>query len=83
MKVTKIKSIEHLKELGEDGSLLDCFVSLAGGAVRSSKEMQYTDNKWQVFNSIDGTMQTLEDKQLHSESNIGEAINKGCFFAVI
>lgn len=81
MSYTKINSIEHLKELSI-GEELECFMSLAGGAVRSSKRIQWDveDKVFQIENEIDDTSQVLTEKELHTESNIGMAIERGAFY---
>jgi hypothetical protein len=76
----KVKSIEQLKKLASNENGVDCFIALAGGLARSSKQVWYLNGKWEVFNSIDDTEQVLTDGQLHTDSNIGEAIDKGCLY---
>ena len=62
---------------------VDCFISLAGGAARSSKTITYcpTDDTFDVFNEIDGTYQELTWDELATLSNIREAMEKGAFYA--
>jgi len=76
--MTKIKSIKHLKELSK-GNDIECFISLNGG-IRSSKDIYFNDKKFEIRNCIDDTQQELTEKELHTESNIGEAIDKGAFY---
>jgi len=82
----KVKSLEHLRKLAiakhKLGMYLECFISM--GILRSSKQIDYfADDKrpWFVFNSIDGSDETLTDEDMEEYSNIGEAIKKGCFYA--
>ncbi len=78
----KIKSVAELKRLSKDEPL-ECFISLAGGLVRSSKNIMFMDNYFSVINEIDDTEQTLTEKQLMDEeyTNIGVAIKRGALFA--
>ena len=78
--MTQITSVEQLKELC-NGVPRDCFISLGGG-IRSSKSVEYYENseEFYVVNYIDGTDQTLKEKELFTKSNIGEAIEKGAFY---
>lgn len=77
----QIKTIEELKELAKDKQA-DCFISLAGGLARSSKTVEFMtdENKFLVYNDIDGSDQTLTAEELSTESNIGEAIQKGALY---
>jgi len=70
-----IKTIEELKKLASDG--LDCFIVLNYG-LRSSKFINWTGEKFKILNLIDGSRQTLSEKQLMDKSwtNIGEALKK-------
>jgi hypothetical protein len=76
----KIESVSDLKTeaLNED---IDCFILLKNG-IRSSKTVRYyeDDDEFHIFNCIDGTEQTLNEAEIYSESNIGEAIDKGAFY---
>jgi hypothetical protein len=76
----KITSIAQLKHLSEDEDGLDCFISLAGGAVRSSKHIHYTedDKLFYILNENDGTEQHLTEAELMDEelTNVGAAIAK-------
>ncbi len=77
----KILSIDELKELSKDKPI-DCFISLMGGMCRSSKSVQYDlrQNVFSVFNDIVGSEDILTVEELYTDSNIGEAIDKGAFF---
>jgi len=73
-----IKSLAQLKKLasqGDDG--VECFISLAGGMVRSSKQIWHDGKKWEIFSSIDGVYNKYTDEQLKIFTNIPEAIKKG------
>ncbi len=78
---TKIESIDKLKEIAEN-KVADCFISLAGGAMRSSKDITYDPetNLFQVFNLIDESEQLLSEDGLSTRSNIAEAIENGAFY---
>lgn len=74
----KVKSIKHLKIL-LNNNRNDFFIALNFGVV-SLKYMRLLENgKFFIYNHIDNTKQRLTEKGLFSESNIGEAIEKGAF----
>lgn len=73
--MTKIKNLAEIKTIRQH----DVFLSLAGGAVRSSKDIYFNGNTFEVFHSISGTMETLTEKKL-LESNIGIALTNGCLY---
>lgn len=79
-----VKSLSQLKLLAED-KMFECYILLAGGLVRSSKEIYFdTDNlKFHVHNDVDNTDQTLTSKQIMDKSytNIGEAIKRKALIA--
>jgi len=75
--VKKIKSIEQLKKESKDGA--DFHIVLNHG-LRSSKNVQFDEGKFYVYNEIDGTSQVLKEEELFTKSNIGKAISKGAFF---
>ncbi len=76
-----VTSVSQLKSLCADRSE-NFFISLAGGLIRSSKDILYDSQleKFQIHNNIDGTIQLLTENQLSSHSNIGEAIRGKAFF---
>lgn len=76
----KVNSIKRLKILSKDIQL-DCFIALNFGA-KSSKSITYNTNNnlFDIHNEIDDTFQTLTFSELYSESNIGEAIDKGALW---
>jgi len=85
-KLLKVKSLEHLKELGlkYGKKTMECFLVLNGG-LRSYKDVVYRPNShkpWYVWNSIDGTDQFLNDKSLGKDTNIIKAISLGSFYLV-
>lgn len=80
IKHKQIKSVEQLRKLSSDEAL-DCFIALAGGLMRSSKNIFFDGELFIINNDIDGTGQELTAAQLYTDSNIGEAIDKGAFFA--
>lgn len=79
----QIKSISQLKNLAIGEKQLDCFIDLSNG-LRSSKDISYNGKGlWDVFHSISGTTDTLTDKELLTQTNIGKAIKSGRFFCNI
>lgn len=58
----------------------DVFILLQYG-ITSSKEItwNYEDNTFEVFNAIDGTVETLTQKELLA-SNIGRALRAGALY---
>ncbi len=83
MAYRKIKDLEELKKLASPEAL-ECFISLAGGAVRSSKNIAYCpqDDTFDVFNEIDGSWEeSLSEKDLWNLTNIGEALDKGALWS--
>lgn len=81
MAYTKIKSIKELKKLAEY-KVADCFISLGGGNIRSSKDITYYPETdiFKVFNHIDDSEQLLTVEGLSTNSNIAEAIKNGRFY---
>jgi len=76
----KVKSIAHLKELAQaDDNGADVSILLAGGIVRSSKQIWYDPktNKFSVFSSISGDINSMTEEQLGIFTNVIEAIKKG------
>lgn len=67
--------------LCESDECIDCFISLAGGSVRSSKAVQYdaSNELFYVTNEIDDTEDTFTLERL-KDSNIGEAMRRGAFY---
>lgn len=76
----QIKSIEELQAAALNQPA-EGFISLNGG-LRSSKTIQYmpVQDKFWILNEIDDTEQELTSDELSTESNIGEAIQKGAFY---
>lgn len=82
-----IKDLDELIALTSADGGAEVAISIAGGAVVSSKRVQYlppregkTTGRFWVWNEIDDTEQTLWPKQLWTLSTIGEAIDKGALF---
>tara|TARA_R100000654_G_C2643749_1_gene122124 strand:+ start:101 stop:340 length:240 start_codon:yes stop_codon:yes gene_type:complete len=69
----RIKNINQIKQHTED--YLDCFISLANGMVRSSKEIIYNTetNTFTIFHSISGANEELTEKEFKT-TNIFEAL---------
>ncbi len=79
--MTKINSITELKQLS-DNEALECFISLAGGLARSSKNIFY-DSEAKLYNvchEIDWHYEDYTEVDL-LRSNIGEALKVGALFA--
>lgn len=71
-----VKNMKHFRELLNAGRH-EYFIVLAGGLVRSSKDIELIENgKFCVVNYIDDTTQHLTEKELYTKSNIGEALDK-------
>jgi len=81
-----IKSITELKKIATDENGADCFITLAGGLVKSSKLIKYEPqfDMFYIINYVDDSTQELKSKQLADKkyTNIGEAIQKKCLFVV-
>jgi hypothetical protein len=79
----RIKTIEELKKLCK-GSYADVFIAL-NYELRSSKTICWdeTTGKFEVYHSIDGSIESLTEKQLMNpnRTNIGQAIKKGALFS--
>ena len=81
---TKVKNIEHLKQIlnDRDGETHEFYIQLNFG-LRSSKLMSYDgESVFYVLNLIDDTEQELSEEQLFDDSltNIGKAIKQGAFY---
>ena len=82
-----IKDLDELIALTSVEGGAEVAISIAGGSAVSSKRIEYlapregkTTGRFWVWNEIDDTEQTLLPKQLWTQSNIGEAIDKGALF---
>lgn len=84
--MTKIKDIEELKALAtkeEDDGPLECFIALAGGVARSSKDIYYDASKekpWEVYHDVDDHRAWYTDEELRTQTNIVEAIERGALY---
>lgn len=78
----QIKSIAELKREASKQSGLDGFILLAGGLMRSSKQIYYdtVSKVFEIWNDIDGTTLTVSEAELKTETNIIEALKKGCLY---
>ena len=76
----QINSVEELTEEINSGNH-DFFIG--GGLLRSSKYIEYNNNNFYIYNEVDDTEQTLTSKELFDKdcTNIGFAINQGCFYS--
>ena len=69
----KIKTIDELKQLAENG--LECCIILNHGAY-SVKFIQWNVDTFYVYNSIDDSDEELTEEQIMDE-NIGKAMTMG------
>ena len=76
----QINSVEELIEEINSGNH-DFFIG--NGLFRSSKYIEYDDDNFYIYNEVDDTEQTLTSKELFDKdcTNIGFAINQGCFYS--
>jgi hypothetical protein len=81
----QVKTISQLKKICEDGEVHEFFIILAGGFVRSSKDIAYIkkEDTFYITNCVDDTEQELSTMGImdERETMIGEAITKGAFYA--
>lgn len=76
----KINNQEELDSLIEQKENLSCFISLAEGMARSSKDISFDENgDYEVYNEIDDTDEVIPHDRL-SQSSIGEALEKGALY---
>jgi hypothetical protein len=82
-----IKNLDELTTLAAAEGGVEVAISIAGGAVVSSKRVHYlppregkTTGRFWVWSEIDDTEQTLWPKQLWTLSTIGEAMDRGALF---
>lgn len=78
MNYIKITTVEHLKQVCSNESR-EGFIAL-NGRLRSSKTIDFDGSLFSVYNHIDDTSQKLTESDLFTQSNIGEAIEKGAFY---
>ena len=73
-----VKDITHLRELIKQGEEEYCILLNFG--IRSSKTIKIQKNgRFWIYNFIDDTLEHLTEKELWTKSNIGRAIDTGCF----
>lgn len=86
MKPILVTSLDHLKELIAQGHH-DFFLSLAGGQLRSSKEISYNKKtkRFSVFSSIDGEYMKMTEQELMDPDymNIKPGIDNEAFFCEV
>lgn len=80
----KIETQQQLDELLlglHDGELLECFVALAGGLMRSSKDISFENDKhdYYVYNEVDDSEEVVKHADFNN-STIGEALSKGALY---
>ena len=79
-----ITSLEELTALASRRGGVEVAILLANGSLRSTKHLTYLapsgryhrTGRFEVFNEIDGTWQTLWPSQIWTSSQIGEALDK-------
>ena len=78
-----MKQINSVKELIEEINSGNHDFFIGGGLLRSSKYIEYNNDNFYIYNEIDDTEQTLTSKELFDKdcTNIGFAINQGCFYS--
>ena len=84
-KYIKPANMAEFRELLIKHGQLEGLIQLAGGACRSSKTVWHEETptgqfRYVVFNDIDGTIQSLSENRLAKESNIVDAVEKGCWW---
>jgi hypothetical protein len=52
-----------------------------GGLISRKNIVQAGNRRYEVFHGIDGTLETLSERELYERTNIGRAIDRGAFFA--
>jgi hypothetical protein len=81
--VQQVTSIDQLKEMIAN-HVHDYFIRLNGG-FRSSKNLDYVpdEDKFIIFNEIDGSEQELDEQQLMDRdyTNVGYAITVGALYS--
>jgi hypothetical protein len=81
-----VSSLEHFKVLStnqRDKDILtsEFYIILAGGLARSCKRAYTIEGLFTVYNESDDTWQEdLTEEQLHTQTMIPEAIEKGVFY---
>ena len=78
-----MKQINSVEELIEEINSGNHYFFIGGGLLRSSKYIEYNNNNFYIYNEVDDTEQTLTSKELFDKdcTNIGFAINQGCFYS--
>ncbi len=82
LKLVKVDSIDHLREICKDGEPKD-FVLMLNLGCRSSKVVAYwkgEERPWYVFNLIDDSEEELTEEELRMNTNIGSGIERGAFY---
>ena len=77
-KINIVKSLKDLKRICLN-EYKDFYISLAGGMLRSSKEIMYDDKEklFHVFSGIDGEFYEYCETQLFQYTNIIQSIEIG------
>lgn len=75
--MTQVKDLTHLQTLCQDTS--DFFIVLRGG-LRSSKNIYFDGEVFEVIHEIDWSEETITAEELPTH-RIGEALEKGALYA--
>lgn len=77
--VIDLKDLVQRIEAGQN----EFFISLAGGGLRSSKDIWYDSAKkqFEVFHSVSGCMEKYSHDELLTETNIGKALEVGALIS--
>jgi len=78
-----MKQINSIEDLIAEIQLGNHDFFIGGGLLRSSKYIEYNNDNFYIYNEVDDTEQTLTSKELFDKdcTNIGFAINQGCFYS--
>jgi hypothetical protein len=77
----RVESIDHLRHLAAIQPV-EGFILLNFG-LRSYKTVTMWARRFRVENHIDNTKQVLSAEELYRYSNLGDAIDKGAFYAEV
>lgn len=78
--MTRINTLDEMKDHFTEGHA-SFVIALMGGAAVSRKEIRpRPEGRLEVFHGIDGRFEELAEHELFTETNIGEAMQRGIFF---
>lgn len=78
----QIRDIRQLRQSISKGCNEFRLILRGGGLFSRKTIMLSSDGQFVVTNHIDGTVQKLSGRQLHSQSNIGKAMKLGALIAL-